>query len=345
MLIRQLAEELESKALSPQAMLSSKTRGRLRSEEECKIRTPFQRDRDRIIHSRHFRQLKYKTQVFLFPVSELLRTRLTHTIEVSQIARTIARGLKLNEDLVEAIALGHDLGHPPFGHAGEMVLSSLCPGGFRHAEQSLRVVDILEKEGQGLNLTFETRDGIQHHSQGRLTLLAGLKKTMPVTLEGAVVTLCDSIAYINHDIEDALAIKVISRQDLPEGPIKVLGDRHSARINTMVSDVIYQSQGANTLKMSTEVLEATNELRNYLYEYVYPNPKIRKETKKGERVLGELFEYFLANPEEVFKAISFLPEETRLERIICDYLASLSDREALMKYEQIFLPEPWTEGW
>lgn len=345
MLIRKSSEDLEDKILSSYATFSSKTKGRIKDEEECKIRTAFQRDRDRIVHCRHFRQLKYKTQVFLFPISESLRTRLTHTIEVSQIARTIAKGLNLNETLVEAIALGHDLGHPPFGHAGETALNKVCPDGFNHAKQSLRIVDILEKDGNGLNLTYETRDGILNHSQGQTNLLDKSKNPVHLTLEGAIVALSDNIAYINHDIEDAIATNVLNRNDIPKEITQVLGEKHSSRINTMVVDVIEHSQDSDTLKMSTCVLKATNELKKYLYETVYPHPKIKKETNKGERVISELFEYFSTNPEEVYKSIDFLPEETRLERIICDFLASLSDREALMKYEDIFLPKQWTEGW
>jgi len=345
MLIRQLAEEEEVRRLSPYAMLSSRTRGRDKKEEECKIRTPFQRDRDRIIHSKSFRQLKYKTQVFLIPSHQALRTRLTHTIEVAQIARTIARALRLNEDLVEAISLGHDLGHPPFGHAGEDALNEACHGGFRHNEQSLRVVEILEKEGRGLNLTYETKDGILKHSRGATSLFVNPQDTKPITLEGEIVRLADSIAYVNHDIEDAVASKVIKIKDLPSEPIRILGNKHSSRINTMVADVISNSQDKDIITMSKEILEATNTLRNYLYENVYPHPKIIKEANKAKRVLKELFEYFMENPDSILKKMNFLPEDTPLGRIIVDFIAGLSDQEVLLLYEEIFLPKPWREGW
>lgn len=344
MLIRELAEEEEIRRLSPYATLSSKSRGRDREEEKCRIRTVFQRDRDRIIHSKSFRQLKYKTQVFLIPTHEALRTRLTHTIEVAQIARTIARALRLNEDLVEAISLGHDLGHPPFGHAGEEALNEACPGGFRHSEQSLRVVDVLEKEGKGLNLTFETKDGILKHSRGATSLFVNPEDTKPVTLEGEIVKLGDSIAYVNHDIEDAVLSKVIKIKDLPSEAIRVLGNRHSSRINTMVADVISSSQNKNVITMSNKILEATNTLRSYLYENVYPHPKIMQEADKAKRVLKELFEYFMENPDLVLKKMNFLPEDTPLARMIVDFIAGLSDQEALFIYEDVFLPKPWTEG-
>ncbi|MEW6606400.1 MAG: deoxyguanosinetriphosphate triphosphohydrolase [bacterium] len=344
MFIRQLAEEEEVRRLSPYAALSSKTRGRSRKEEDCKIRTAYQRDRDRIIHSKSFRQLKYKTQVFLIPTHEALRTRLTHTIEVSQIARTIARALRLNEDLVEAISLGHDLGHPPFGHAGEKALDEICPGGFRHNEQSIRVVEILEKGGQGLNLTFETKDGILKHSRGAASLFVNPQDSKPITLEGEIVRLADSIAYVNHDIEDAILSKVIRFKDLPSSPIRILGNKHSSRINTMVADIIFNSQDKNAITMGDEILEATNTLRNYLYENVYPHPKIMQETNKATRVLNELFEHFMKNPDYVLKKMNFLAQDTPLLRIITDFLAGLSDREALLLYEDVFLPKPWIEG-
>ncbi len=344
MLIRQLAEEEEIRRLSPYAMFSVKTRGREKEEQGCPIRTVFQRDRDRIIHSKSFRQLKYKTQVFLIPTHEALRTRLTHTIEVAQIARTIARALRLNEDLVEAISLGHDLGHPPFGHAGELALNEVCPGGFRHNEQSLRVVEVLEKEGVGLNLTFETKDGILKHSRGSTSLLVNPDDLKPITLEGEIVRLADSVAYVNHDIQDAISAKVIRHKDLPQQAIRILGDKHSSRINTMVEDMISNSQDKNSISMSDKILEATNTLRDYLYENVYPLPKIMQEANKAKRVIEELFAYFMENPELVLKKMYFLPQDTPLARIITDFIAGLSDREALLLYEDVFLPKPWIEG-
>jgi dGTPase len=325
-------------------MLSARTRGREKEEQACPIRTVFQRDRDRIIHSKSFRQLKYKTQVFLIPTHEALRTRLTHTIEVAQIARTVARALRLNEDLVEAISLGHDLGHPPFGHVGELALNEVCPGGFRHNEQSLRVVEVLEKEGSGLNLTFETKDGILKHSRGATSLLINPDDLKPITLEGEIVRLADSVAYVNHDIQDAISAKVIRLNDLPQEAIRILGDKHSSRINTMVEDIILNSQEKNSITMSDKILEVTNRLRDYLYENVYPHLKIINEANKAERVLKELFAYFMENPEIVLKKMSFLKQDTPLARIITDFVAGLSDREALLLYEDVFLPKPWVEG-
>jgi dGTPase len=283
--------------------------------------------------------------VFLSPNTESLRTRLTHTIEVAQIARTIANALRLNEDLTEAIALGHDLGHPPFGHTGEKTLNSMSPEGFRHNEQSLRVVDILEKNGEGLNLTVEVRDGILKHSRGRISLKTqDTEDNMPLTLEGVIVRLADSIAYINHDIADAISAKIITIDDLPKDAIEILGYKHSTRINTMVLDVIQNSWNYNVIQMSPEVLEATDKLRNYLYEHVYPNPKIQKEADKAQRVLRELFEYYYKHPEIIYTKLSFLPSDTHIERMICDYISDMSDREALLEYEEIFLPKPWLEG-
>jgi dGTPase len=340
MLIRELFEREEVSRLSPYATLSSKTRGREMEEEECQIRTAFQRDRDRIIHSKSFRQLKYKTQVFLIPEVERLRTRLTHTIEVSQIARTIARALKLNEDLTEAIALGHDLGHPPFGHMGEMALNEVFPGGFSHSKQSLRIVEVIEKSGAGLNLTWETRDGILKHSRGEAPLRES-ENQRAETLEGDIVRVADSIAYINHDIEDALVTKLIGVSDLPYESLQVLGKRHSTRINTMVQDVIENSFNTNQIRMSERVLEATDKLRSYLYAELYTKPEIRREGEKAKRILQELFRYYVKNPKHVLDEFYFLPKETSIEQIVCDHIAGLSDREALAEYERIFLPKPW----
>jgi dGTPase len=341
MLIREYQEELEEKELSQFAQLSSKTRGRKRREKECPIRTAFQRDRDRIIHSNSFRQLKDKTQVFLIPHVEHLHTRLTHTIEVSQIARTIAKALRLNEDLTEAIALGHDLGHPPFGHAGEVALNAVCPGGFKHNEQSLRVVEFLEKDGEGLNLTIEVLDGILKHSRGSLSLKIEDKESEPITLEGAIVRWADSIAYINHDIDDAISSGIIHLDDLPSHALDVLGVRHSTRINAMVRSIIEGSLNKPYIKMKEPVLSATDEIRTYLYREVYTHERIQLEAKKAERVLGQLFDYYMSNPDEVPRVDSLEGEPT--ERIIIDYLASMSDREALLRYEEIFLPRPWSE--
>lgn len=344
MLIREIVEDFERKRLSPYATLSAKSMGREREEEPCPIRTEFQRDRDRIIHSRAFRELKYKTQVFLLPEVESLRTRLTHTIEVSQIARTIARALRLNEDLTEAIALGHDLGHPPFGHTGESALASVCPLGFSHAEQSLRIVEVLEKDGRGLNLTYEVRDGIFKHSLGEDNLLqCNLKKTGPITLEGAIVLFSDKIAYINHDIQDAEEAGIISIDDLPEKEIKFLGRKSSERINKMVKAVVTESLKNGHIWMEKDVLEATAILRDYLYKNVYLHPKIQKEAEKAKRVIEELYSYYLRHQKKIEEKFSFL-STSPIEKMICDYICSLSDMSCLNSYKEIFFPIPWKEA-
>lgn len=339
MIIREYQEELEKKELARFAALSCQSKGRSRQEDECPIRTAFQRDRDRIVHSRSFRQLKHKTQVFLIPEVEHLHTRLIHTIQVSQISRTIAKALRLNEDLTEAIALGHDLGHPPFGHAGETALNEVSSYGFRHNEQSLRVVEILEKEGEGLNLTFEVRDGILKHSRGSASLSVESDEE-PITLEGAIVRWADSIAYVNHDIDDALSAEIIRLEDLPSRALDVLGIRHSTRINTMVRDLIENSQDKPFIRMSEPVLAATNAIRDYLYDHVYTDDRIRYEAQKAERVLKELFKYYLDHVDKIKEGVNSGDPK---ERIITDYIAALSDREALSRYEEIFLPKPWAE--
>lgn len=339
--VRELFEKMEREELSSHAMLSYQSKGRIVSEKECEVRTCFQRDRDRIIHSRAFKQLKYKTQVFLFPEVEQIRTRLIHTIEVSQIARTIAKALHLNEDLTEAIALGHDLGHPPFGHAGELALNNIVPGGFRHNEQSLRVVEVLEKNGCGLNLTYEVKDGILKHTRGALSLYVEPEDSRPITFEGTIVRLADSIAYINHDIEDALQAKIIKISDLPHDCLKVLGRKNSERINTMVCDVIISSKDKEFISMNDEILEATDKLRSYLYQEVYTNKKIRAQAHKAERVVEELYFYFVNNPKIVLEEFNYIMNQYEKERLICDYISSLSDREALSLYKELFLPESW----
>ncbi|MDI6793796.1 MAG: deoxyguanosinetriphosphate triphosphohydrolase [bacterium] len=345
MIIRKTFEEAEEKNLAPGAALSARSRGRLRPEEECHIRTAFQRDRDRIIHSESFRRLKHKTQVFLITLTESHRTRLTHTIEVSQIARTIAKALSLNEDLTEAIALGHDLGHAPFGHVGEQALDQISSCGFKHNYQSLRVVEALEKKGQGLNLTFEVKDGIVKHSRGATSLSIESEENKPVTLEGAIVRLADSIAYINHDIQDALSAGLIKLDDLPDKALAVLGRRYSERIDTMVRDTIEASWNKGHIRMSDRVLEATDQLRSYLYRHVYPGKQIQVEAKRASKVIKELFGYYMEYPAEVKRQLYFLPPQTTIERLVCDYLAWMSDYEALRRYKEIFLPKPWlTEG-
>jgi dGTPase len=341
--IREQTEEIEKKTLHPRACLSSQSKGRLRPEKEGEIRTCFQRDRDRIIHSKAFRRLKHKTQVFLAPQGDHYRTRLTHVLEVSQIARTIARALRLNEDLTEAIALGHDLGHTPFGHAGEAILREIHPGGFDHYKQSLRVVDFLEQGGKGLNLTYEVRNGIVKHSKGKGLIIPETKADRADTLEGQVVRVSDVIAYVNHDLDDAMRAGVIKKSEIPKKIVKVLGDTHSKRIDTMVKDLIYHSIGTDLeeLCMSDDVSSATYMLRDFLFESVYESDKIIEEFKKAKKILRDLYAYYLEHMEKIFIAI---PKEEKLNknRMVCDFIAGMTDRFALMTYERLFLPQQWT---
>jgi dGTPase len=324
--LRRYTEELEEKLLSPFACRSSGTRGRQRPEEPCGVRTAFQRDRDRIIHSKSFRRLKHKTQVFIIPEGDHYRTRLTHTLEVAQIARTIARALKLNEDLTEAIALGHDLGHTPFGHTGEEALACVYPG-FKHNEQSLRVVDVLENS-TGLNLTFEVRDGILNHTGPQI----------PATLEGQVVRTADRIAYINHDIDDAIRGGILTKAALPRNCLDVLGYRHRDRINTMVTDMIINSSDQPEVKMGAAVKEAMESLRSFLFEKVYTGSEAKREAAKAKHVVQYLFHYFAKDP-------GTLPQEYRTkvtdfgsERVACDYIAGMTDRYAVAQFERLFIP-------
>jgi dGTPase len=343
MTIREQTEEIEKKTLHPRACLSSQSKGRLRPEKEGEIRTCFQRDRDRIIHSKAFRRLKHKTQVFLAPQGDHYRTRLTHVLEVSQIARTIARALRLNEDLTEAIALGHDLGHTPFGHAGEAILREIHPGGFDHYKQSLRVVDFLEQGGKGLNLTYEVRNGIVKHSKGKGLIIPETKADRADTLEGQVVRVSDIIAYVNHDLDDAMRAGVIKKSEIPKKIVKVLGDTHSKRIDTMVKDLIYHSIGTDLeeLCMSDDVSSATYMLRDFLFESVYESDKIIEEFKKAKKILRDLYAYYLEHMEKIFIAI---PKEEKLNknRMVCDFIAGMTDIFALMTYERLFLPQQWT---
>jgi dGTPase len=341
MTIRKMLEQAEVDSLAPYACLSSKTRGRQSPMPECDVRTAFQRDRDRILHSKSFRRLKDKTQVFLLPVGDHYRTRLTHTLEVSQIARTISKSLRLNEDLTEAIALGHDLGHTPFGHAGEDVLDEILPDGFRHNEQSLRVVDILERDGQGLNLTFEVRDGILRHSKGKESIAS--RENIPGTLEGQVVRVADIIAYVNHDIEDAMRAGVINQSDLPEDHIRVVGRSHGARIDTMVKGVIEESINSPEIGMTPAALGATEGLRVYLYDEVYPREEIQSEIHKATKALKEIFFYFMEHPEDITQNSSRDADNNTIQRIVCDFVAGMSDKMALSTYERLFLPRPWSE--
>ena len=340
MSIREKLEEREAQALSAQATLSSKSKGRERPEAPHSLRTAFQRDRDRIIHCKSFRRLKHKTQVFLAPFGDHYRTRLTHTLEVSQIARTIAKALQLNEDLTEAIALGHDLGHTPFGHAGEETLAKLLPDGFTHYEQSLRVVEKLEYDGKGLNLTYEVRDGISRHSKGRGEILDDDKKNMPETLEGQVVRASDVIAYVNHDIDDAIRAGVLKNNDIPPHLVKIFGKWHASRIDSMVEDVVEASMklSLKNISLSGEIKNAVVELRDFLFDRVYFNPQFRDELEKTEKIISELFKYVLKNPEGHIKPY---PQGDTLEKRAADFIAGMTDRFALSLYEKIFFPRSW----
>lgn len=333
MTIREQLELREIEYLSPYATLSKDSRGRERAEEECDIRPVFQRDRDRILHCKAFRRLKQKTQVFLLPKGDHYRTRLTHTLEVSQNARTIAKALRLNEDLVEAIALGHDLGHTPFGHAGERALDEVCPLGFQHNEQSVRVVKRLEKQGEGLNLTWEVRDGILNHKS------AGT----PYTLEGQIVRLSDKIAYINHDIDDAIRGGVLKEEDIPKTYREILGNSTRVRLDTMIHNVIINSMDQPEIRMSPEVEQATMALRAFMFENVYKNPVAKGEEEKAINMVTNLYEYY-------WKHIRLLPDQFlemleeeggTPERIVCDYIAGMTDTYAIKKFEEYFIPESW----
>ncbi|PMQ02407.1 MAG: deoxyguanosinetriphosphate triphosphohydrolase [Dictyoglomus sp. NZ13-RE01] len=341
MLIREKLQEKEKILLSPYATLSINSKGRLIPEEECPIRTCFQRDRDRIIHSKAFRRLKHKTQVFLAPEGDHYRTRLTHTLEVAQIARTISRALFLNEDLTEAIALGHDLGHTPFGHMGEKVLDDIAKSfnlkGFSHAEQSLRVVDKIERDGKGLNLTWEVREGILQHTKGQVDLRVCYSQKISETLEGEVVRVSDVIAYLNHDLDDALRAGVIKEEEIPKNVINILGKTHRERINTMVQNVVYNSIDSPVLRFDEEILSAMEELRKFLYDTLYVNPQVKSENKRVELLITGLFEYFYKNP-------NLLPypfnQEDKVIGII-DYIAGMTDRYAIELFENIYIPKPW----
>ena len=325
--IRERYEELEKQIISKYGMLSVMSRGREKDDEPCSVRTCYQQDVDRITHSKAFRRLMHKTQVFLAPTKDHYRTRLTHTLEVSQIARAISRGLCLNETLTEAIALGHDLGHTPFGHIGEEVLDSICENGFAHNEQSLRVVDYLEKEN-GLNLTFEVRDGILNHTG----------KGIPQTNEGKVVRLADRIAYINHDIDDAIRAVILSKDDIPKKYSEILGNKHSKRINTMILDIIENSKDGE-IKMSEPVFTSTNGLREFMFEKVYMSQSVRKEEVKSKDLVKFLYNYFYKNkdmlPDEYLRRL----EEDGLSRVVCDYIACMTDRYAINLFEEFFVPK------
>ena len=328
---KQTIYEMEERFFSVYATKSKNSKGRPVYEEECPLRTDFQRDRDRIIHSKAFRQLKNKTQVFFSPEGDNYRTRLTHTLTVSQIARSIACSLDLNENLAEAIALGHDLGHTPFGHTGEKILDKFCPEGFRHNEQSLRVVDVLEKDGKGLNLTFEVRDGILNH-----------KIKMPsATIEGEIVSIADWIAYINHDIEDAVNAGLIREKDLPEKAVKILGVNSRDRINNMIISIYDNSKDKPHIKMSEDMFTATKELRDFMFANVYQNSLAQKEEVKADRMLTSMFEFYRKNKDELPEVYKKSLEKYTLDRVICDYISGMSDRYATYVYESLFIPKSW----
>ncbi len=330
MLLRQQYEQMETRFLSPRAVHSNKSRGRLLEEEQCDVRTEFQRDRDRIIHSKSFRRLKHKTQVFIAPEGDHYRTRLTHTLEVSQISRTAARALQLNEDLTEAIALGHDLGHTPFGHAGETVLNELLPGGFRHNEQSLRVVESLEGKG-GLNLTWEVRDGILGHT-GPLE---------PLTLEGQLVRICDRIAYINHDIDDALRAGILSFDTLPRDEMDYVGHNGSQRINTMVRDLMQNSTEGACIKISPTLKTVMDSLRRFLFENVYVGSTAKSEEQKAKEVIRMLFQYWVKHPQDLADEPLNQCDCHDTEQVVTDYIAGMTDRYIIAVFEKVFLPRPW----
>lgn len=335
MITREDLEKKEYENLSSFAAKSAESRGRALQEQKCQVRTEFQRDRDRIVHSKSFRRLMHKTQVFLAPEGDHFRTRLTHTLEVSQIARTIARGLGLNEDLTEAIALGHDLGHTPFGHSGETILNNLHPGGFKHNIQSLRVVEVLEgsKGRFGMNLTAEVKDGIVNHTG----------PVRPFTLEGQIVKFSDRIAYINHDIDDAIRSGVIKLDDLPQDCIDVLGSSHRARINKLVMDIIINSDNKQIITMGDSCQEHMDKLRNYMFENVYHNEKVKRheDLHRVETIISSLYDYYLDHPELLPAERQEMIEEYGVAEIVKDHVAGMTDRYALNIYNEIFIPKGW----
>ncbi len=331
--IRESLEQWEKEYLSPYAALSMNSKGRLKEEEPCDIRPVFQRDRDRILHSKSFRRLKDKTQVFLTPEGDHYRTRLTHTLEVSQNARTIAKALQLNEDLVEAIALGHDLGHTPFGHAGERALDRVCPYGFSHSEQSVRTVDVLEKGGIGLNLTFEVRDGIKNHQTSG----------EPSTLEGKIVRFSDKIAYIHHDMDDAIRGGILTDKDVPKEIGDVIGYTTGERLDHFIHDLVTNSYGKNDIMMSEPVAKAMKDLRRFMFENVYTNKNAKSEEAKAEMLMETLYEYYLKNFDKLPQDLKNLVDKNGdpKERIVCDYVGAMTDRFAIAMYEELYIPKSW----
>ena len=343
MIIRQVIESSEQSLLCEHACHSQTSTGRQVAEEACPVRTIFQVDRDRILHCKAFRRLKYKTQVFLSPEGDHYRTRLTHTLEVSQVARTMARALRLNEDLTEAIALGHDLGHTPFGHAGERVLAELLPEGFHHVNQSLRVVTLLEKNGAGLNLSWEVRDGILRHSKGRGALLGRSSKDLPATLEGQLVRLSDVIAYVNHDLDDAIRGGLIGKDDVPSALRSALGENSSQRLNVMITDLIETTLagGYAAVQLSVPVAEHVVALRDWLYANVYRAVEVEDEFRKASRVLREIFKYFIEKPQELIAYGGRCADGDPIEIRVADFIAGMTDRYAMNLYQKLFLPQPW----
>lgn len=342
--LRLAFEETEARTLSKFACLASKSQGREHPENDCFIRSCFQRDIDRIIHSESFRRLKHKTQVFLSPTNDHFRTRLTHTLEVVCTARCISRCLNLNEDLTEAIALAHDLGHTPFGHSGEEILAEISETGFHHASHGVRVVTFIEKNGQGLNLTREVIDGILMHSKGRhgSATFSG-ESAMPLTVEAQVVRIADLVAYINHDLDDAIRAGVITVEDLPREARKILGDRHSLRIHTMVRDIIDNSIGSDLIQMSEPIRAATAEMKTFLYKDVYTRPEIDIAVQKSKHLLGQMAEWFSKHPDELLKHVRYpIPENQSFNRTLVDYLASMTDDFALRRFQEIFVPHYYT---
>lgn len=332
MTIRESLELREKEYLSPYAAFSMDSKGRRRPEEACDIRPVFQRDRDRILHSKSFRRLKDKTQVFLTPAGDHYRTRLTHTLEVSQNARTIAKALRLNEDLVEAIALGHDLGHTPFGHAGERALNKVCPYGFCHSEQSVRIVELLEKEGQGLNLTFEVCDGIRNHQT----------MGMPSTLEGKIVRISDKIAYIHHDMDDAIRAGILKEEDIPKEITEVIGETLGRRLDRFIHDLVTNSADVNDIRMSEPVGQAMQSLRRFLFEHLYTNPAAKGDEKKAETLIETLYDYYGKHQELLPRDYHVLMDRGEpKEKVLCDYIGAMTDRFAIAKYEEIYIPRCW----
>ena len=327
--MKEVTYKKEREFFSPYAAFSDKTKGRLKPEEPCPMRTEYQRDRDRIIYSKAFRRLKNKTQVFFSPEGDHYMTRLTHTLDVAQVARSLSRCLNLNEDLAEAIALGHDLGHTPFGHSGERALDKLNPRGFKHNEQSLRVVDVLENDGDGLNLTYEVRDGILQH-----------KKTgNPHTLEGKIVSLSDRIAYLNHDIDDAVRAGIITEEDLPENTKKLLGKTNRERINTMITSVYENSLGKNDVSLGSEVKAATEELRKFMFDVVYISPAAREEEGRAYAMIEATYGHYKKNPKKLPDFYRGELKNTDIDTVVCDYVSSMTDRYAVYAFENIFVPK------